>query len=319
MSKPSTYQLKENLKLECGEELTKPVLGFHTYGQLNHDHSNVVWIFHALTANSNPIEWWPGLVGEDHFITPDKYFIVCVNMLSSCYGSEQPHNFDFPLITIRDMVQAYRHLADHLGIKKVFLGIGGSMGGQQLLEWNVQQPDFFEFIVPMATNAVHSPWAIAFNEAQRMAIKSSEGNQGVDVARAIGMLSYRAYKTFDLTQKDSDNRLEDFSASSYQQYQGQKLANRFDMYSYYYLSKAMDSHNIGRYFESVSHALNIITAKALVIGFETDILFPIEEQRIIAQHIPNSKLFLLHSNYGHDGFLIETQQVSKILEEELRD
>jgi homoserine O-acetyltransferase len=167
--------------------------------------------------------------------------------------------------------------------------------------------------VPIATNAVHSPWGIAFNEAQRMALKNNDLKKGLEAARAIALLSYRSYETFSQTQLDQDHRTDGFSASSYQQYQGTKLSNRFSPFSYYYLSKAMDSHNVGVGFGQVESALNTIRSKTIVIGVDSDLLFPPHEQQLIADNIDLASFHIVSSQYGHDGFLIETDQISNIL------
>ncbi|KAJ1439113.1 homoserine O-acetyltransferase, partial [Ochromonadaceae sp. CCMP2298] len=294
----ANYQVDEPLILENGDILRDLRIQYSTYGELNQDRSNVVWVFHALTANCEVIDWWEGLVGENDFINPKEHFIICANMLGSCYGSTEPLGFEFPLITIRDMVKAHKFLKNHLRIDKIKMGIGGSMGGQQLLQWAVEEPDLFENIVPIATNAKHSAWGIAFNEAQRMALANTDPEKGLEAARAIALLSYRNYRTYEATQSDEDERIDDFSASSYQLYQGQKLAKRFSPFSYYYLLKAMDSHHLGRYFNGIEAALSRINSKAVVIGVDTDILFPIEEQTFIAEHIKNSTVHIISSVYG---------------------
>lgn len=319
ISKTYGFKVEEPLILECGQTLRDLRIHYTTYGELNEDKSNVVWVFHALTANSDPMEWWPGLVGENDFINPQEHFIVCANMLGSCYGSTEPTDFEFPLITIRDMVECHKLLQAYLGIEQIHIGIGGSMGGQQLLEWATQEPDLFETIVPLATNAKHSAWGIAFNETQRSAIAAaSDINQGLEVARAIAMLSYRNQITYNTTQNDDDERIDDFSASSYQRYQGQKLSDRFSPFSYYYLSKAMDSHNIGIGKNGLKNALRKIKSKAIVIGIESDILFQIQEQKLIYDYIENAVFYPIQSLYGHDGFLIETDQITGILKNEIK-
>lgn len=312
-SKTVSYKVEEPLILESGHALRDLRIQFTTFGELNCNRSNVVWVFHALTANSDPTEWWPGLVGDDDLINPKDHFIVCANMLGSCYGSTEPVDFNFPLITIRDMVNAHKLLRDHLGIEKIAIGIGGSMGGQQLLQWAVDEPNLFETIVPIATNASHSPWGIAFNEAQRMALQNDDLTTGLEAARAIALLSYRGYEAYDRTQKDSDGRSDDFSSSSYQRHQGVKLSSRFSPFSYYYLSKAMDSHNLGAHYGGVEKALSRIKSKAIVIGIDSDLLFPIQEQEFLSKRIPNSSFAVATSGYGHDGFLIETTQLTEIL------
>ena len=327
------YKVQKELVLESGEKLTGVEIAYHTYGQLNAAKDNVVWVAHALTGNSEAEDWWSGLVGPAKIFNPDEHFIVCANMLGSCYGStgpvsinpatNEPYGSDFPLITVRDMVQMHCLLRKHLGIDRVRIGIGGSMGGQQIVEWALQEPDLFEFICLLATNAQHSPWGIAFNEAQRMAIAASlaagghtaeAGRKGLEAARAIAMLSYRHYKTYLNTQSEkNDDKIDDFRASSYQRYQGAKLWQRFDVYAYLTLSKAMDSHNVGRGRGGVINALNSIKAKTLVIGIQSDILFPVEEQMILANNIPNSQIELLDSIYGHDGFLVEFETIAEII------
>lgn len=315
--KTSKHHVRAPFVLEDGNILQDLTIQYTTYGILNEERSNVVWVFHALTANSEADEWWPGLVGEGAFFDPAKYFIVCANMLGSCYGSTEPKSKDFPRFTIGDIVTAHKILFKHLGLSEINVGIGGSMGGQQLLEWAVQEPSLFKTIIPIATNSVHSAWAIAFNETQRMALEHPDSAKGIETARAIAMLSYRCYDQYDESQFDDDQRLDDFSASSYQRYQGQKLEKRFSPLSYYYLSKAMDSHNIGRKFGGVPRALNRIQSKGIVIGIDTDILFPLEEQKKIARHIPNASFHQVTSKYGHDGFLTETVKIAQIIREQL--
>lgn len=331
--------LDHALTLESGEVLDRVTIAYTTHGRLNANRDNVVWVCHALTGNSNPMEWWPGLVGEGDVLDPNKYFIVCANILGSCYGTTGPlhykkgetqkYGLDFPLITTRDMAQLHQVLAIHLGIQQIYLGIGGSMGGQQLLEWSVMQPRLFKYLCVLATNARHSPWGIAFNEAQRMAMEADEtlgtdaeeaGRRGLEAARAIAMLSYRHYQTYDQSQVDTDsNKLNDYRASSYQRYQGEKLWKRFDPAAYWVLSRAMDSHHLGRERGSLEQALASILARTLVIGIDSDILFPVAEQSEIAEHIPNSRFEIISSEFGHDGFLTETKAITLLLNDFLSD
>ncbi|RXK83038.1 homoserine O-acetyltransferase family protein [Filimonas effusa] len=329
----------EPFTLESGKVLQGFHLSYTTAGRLNEAKDNVVWIFHALTANSNPIEWWPGLVGPGHFFDPERYFIVCVNMPGSCYGSisaldenaatGKPYYHTFPLFTTRDMIRAYQHLKAALGIDKIKIGIGGSMGGQQLLEWAIEEPSLFEYIIPIATNAFHSAWGIAFNTSQRLCIASdpswkeshpAAGLEGMKLARSIALLSYRHYDTYQKAQSGvTENTAalpvdeQVFKASTYQQYQGDKLAKRFTAFSYYFLSKAMDTHNVGRNRVSAEEALQRIQAKTLVIGISTDILFPPAEQEFIARHIPGAQVAIIDSLYGHDGFLLEYDNITRLL------
>ena len=226
------------------------------------------------------------------------------------------------MITVRDIVNAHRLLQQYLGIKKIHIGIGGSLGGQQLLEWAVMEPALFEILMPIATNAKFSPWGIAFNESQRMAIEADKtlydlhpeaGKKGLAAARAIAMLSYRNYRTYDNAQQDKASQIDDFRASSYQRYQGLKLVKRFEPLSYLSLSKSMDSHDIGRDRGGLKKALGKISANTLIIGITSDILFPVNEQEFLAQYIPVSQLEIIDSDYGHDGFLIEYGQLTYLI------
>ncbi|MDB5198775.1 MAG: metX [Chitinophagaceae bacterium] len=327
------FKSDKSFTLESGSVLPGFHLAYTTYGNLNEAKDNVVWIFHALTANSDATEWWPGLVGEGKLFDPARHFIIGVNMPGSCYGSSGPFDInpqtntpyyhDFPFFTTRDMVRAYRQLREFLGIEKIHVGIGGSMGGQQLLEWAVEEPEIFEFIFPIATNAVHSAWGIAFNESQRLSIEcdatwkeknDNAGIGGMKVARGIALISYRNYITYNASQaEDANEKTDNFKTSSYQRYQGEKLAKRFNAFSYYFLSKGMDSHNLGRGWDSIENALQQIKAKTLAIGITTDILFPVVEQQFIADNIPGAQIKTIHSNYGHDGFLLEFEQIENII------
>jgi len=324
-------------ELECGETLSELDIAYCTYGQLSPAKDNVIWVCHALTANADAIDWWDGLVGAGKTFDPAKYFIVCSNTLGSCYGATCPSSInpdtgvayhkDFPLITIRDIVGSHKILAKHLGIDQINICVGGSMGGQQVLEWAIQEPKRFDYIIPMATNAKHSPWGIAFNESQRMAMEADStlftnlpnaGHKGLEAARAIAMISYRNYITYDKSQQDLRSKLDDFRASSYQKYQGLKLRKRFEPLAYYTLSKAMDSQDVGRDRGSIKKALKKIKAKALVISIASDVLFPPSEQKLIAKHIKKATYKKINSDFGHDGFLIEYDKLSKIIGKFLR-
>jgi homoserine O-acetyltransferase/O-succinyltransferase len=327
------YLHNEPVSLESGEVLHGIEIAYHTYGDFISNDTKVVWVCHALTANSDVMDWWKGLFGEDALFNPKEYFIVCANVLGGCYGTTGPlsenaltsesYYHDFPLLTIRDISNAHELLRKHLGIDKIHIGIGGSLGGQQILEWSIVHPDLIENLILIATNAQHSPWGIAFNEAQRLAIEADQtwaesndtaGLKGLKAARATALLSYRNNSAYNSTQlHDNNEALDNFKASAYQQYQGDKLVNRFNAFTYWTLSKAMDSHNIGRGRDEVSRVLEELRSKTLVIGIESDILFPPDEQLYLATHIPDSELQIIDSTYGHDGFLVETVKLSKVI------
>src|SRR5215471_1731977 len=217
------FHYDNSFHLESGIVLPELRIAYHSFGKLNADKSNVVWVCHALTANSNAEDWWKGVVGPNTFIDPEKYFIVCANILGSCYGSTGPLTPDpstgrpyfskFPLVTIRDMVNANILLRDFLGIDKIHLLMGSSMGGYQVLEWCVMEPTVVENSFLIATSATESAWGIAVHTTQRLAIeadptwkedKVTAGQNGLKAARAIGILTYRNYGILVEKQTDPD-------------------------------------------------------------------------------------------------------------------
>mgnify|MGYP003806576703 CR=1 FL=1 len=316
-----------------GEILKNLKIAYHTYGKLNREKDNVVWVCHALTGSSDVFEWWPGLFGRNELFNPDEHFIICANIPGSCYGStgplsynqetDKPYFHDFPDITVRDIVVALDLLRKHLGIEKIRIMIGGSLGGFQGLDWAILRPEIIDQLVLIACGAKISPWAVAFNESQRMAIEgdpswkeesSEAGLEGMKTARSIALLSYRNYLTYKESQAEpSDELPETFKASSYQRYQGLKLSKRFNAFSYHILTRVLDSHNVGRNRKSVSDALSRISAKTTIIGISTDLLFPAVEQKYLASTIKNAEYFEINSLYGHDGFLTETSKISRLL------
>ena len=202
------YHHKGDFPLELGGTLHDPVIAYHTYGTLNERADNVIWVCHALTANSDVADWFPHTVEEGACLDPTKYFIICANILGSPYGTVsplhenpttgEPYYSDFPKVTIRDMVRAHALLADTLGIEKIRALIGCSVGGFQAIEWAVMDPARFERMILCATDAKATPWTIALDETQRMAIRAAvtygerrpdAGMAGLAAARAIGLIS----------------------------------------------------------------------------------------------------------------------------------
>jgi homoserine O-acetyltransferase len=339
MSSTNTYNYTKVFELENGKKLQGVQIAYHTFGKLNASKDNVIWACHALTANADVLDWWKGLFGDKAIFNPEEHFIVCANVLGSHYGTTnplsinpvtgQPYYLSFPEFTIRDLVHGHQLLADYLGVNQIKVLIGGSLGGQQAVEWAITDTTRIEHLILVATNAFHSPWGIAFNESQRMAISADRtfyaqqpdgGNKGLKAARSIALLSYRTYEAYVATQLESVNdKTDGFRASSYQNYQGEKLCKRFNAYSYWYLSKAMDSHNVGRGRKSVTAALALIKSNTLVIGIENDFLFPISEQAFLGANIPGAVFNAIQSAYGHDGFLIETDALTNIIGNFLKD
>jgi homoserine O-acetyltransferase len=319
-------------ELESGQSLPEIEVAYHTYGSLNADKTNVVWICHHLTASSAVAEWWPGVVGAGCIFDPQKYFIVCANIPGSCYGTTGPNSINpatrkpyynyFPQVTIRDMVKAHILLRKHLGIDAIQLLVGGSMGGYQAMEWAYMEMSVVKSLFLLATSATESAWGIATHTAQRLALEAdttwsepspTAGGKGLKAARAIGMLTYRNYGIMVKNQTDDDaEKLDNYKASSYINYQGDKLVKRFSAYSYWMLTKAMDSHHMARgRGGDVNIVLRSMPQPALIIGVSSDILCPLEEQRHLAAQMPAATLIEIDSAYGHDGFMVESEKISK--------
>lgn len=330
------FEFPNPFPLERGGFLPHLKIAYHTYGKLNAAKTNCIWVCHALTANSDVADWWPNTVVADGFLDPEKYFVVCANIIGSCYGSTgpmsenpatgEPWYDNFPKLTIRDIVRAHILLADHLQISSIFSLIGSSVGGFQAIEWGVMQPERFRSIVLIATAAFASPWAIAIDETQRMTIfadktygekRQDAGQAGLAAARAIGLLTYRGGKGYNLTQKDelSDEVPEYHRACSYQRHQGEKLIKRFDAYSYITILDSFDTHDVGRGRNGIEKALKTLEMPVLTIGITTDMIFPPEEMQELHSFIPNSIYKEIDSKFGHDGFLVEHSVLNSIIKE----
>jgi len=306
-------------------------IAYHTYGTLNEQRNNVIWVCHALTANSRVDDWWSGLFGENKILDPSKSFIVCANVLGSCYGTtgarsidsktNQPFGMNWPLVTVRDWAQAHDLLRQYLGIEEISLCIGGSCGGHQVLEMAVLIPDKIHHLGLLVTSARESAWAIAGHEAQRLAMQADKtladntdhgGSAGMKAARGMALLGYRTIEAYIDTQTDSDDVLANHLASSYIRYQGEKLEKRFYPHCYYHMIGTLDTHHLGRSRGYIPEVLNQIQMKATVIGIDSDRLIPVEQQMYLAEHLPNATLHVLHSPFGHDGFLIETEKINSV-------
>lgn len=317
-----------------GDALNGITIGYNTYGELNAQGDNVIWVCHALTANSDVADWWPHTVEKGKFLDPEKHFIVCANVLGSQYGTTgplsinpntaEPYYDTFPLVTIRDIVNAHRLLAKELGIKSLFALMGSSLGGFQAMEWAIIEPDFCKRVMLIATASRSMPWAIALNESQRMAIEADStfgekhpeaGRKGLETARSIALLSYRGQPAYDATQAETqdEDKVIGFRAASYQRYQGLKLANRFSAYSYYAITRTYDTHNIGRGRGGREKALSMIKAKCTIIAVSSDILFPVCEHHYMHKHTKGSTYKEIDSLFGHDGFLVESEKLNKII------
>lgn len=313
--------------LEAGGSLPGLEIVYHTSPREYTKGDRVVWICHALTANSDVQDWWPQMAGPGKYIDTDRDFVVCVNILGSAYGSTGPRSInpstgkqwllDFPKITIRDIVHTFKLVREELGIETVDLLIGSSIGGFQAIEYTLFEPSVVKKAVFIATAPRVSAWISASAEAQRMALEadpsfreardSNGGREGLKCARAQALISYRSFEGYRLTQSEEDpDCLFAGRAASYERYQGEKLVRRgYDAYSYNILCYELDSHNAGRGRGGVQAALASISCPVMVIAIGTDGLFPPSEGEAWASYIPDCRFHRIESEFGHDGFLLE--------------
>ena len=314
--------LPEPFTLESGEVLSEVRVAYRTWGTLDADGANAVLVCHALTGSADADLWWGGLFGPGRTLDPERDFIVCSNTLGSCYGTTgpasprpgdgRPYGPDFPAVTVRDMVHLQAALLESLGVRRLRLVLGGSLGGMQALEWAALYPGVVEAIAPIAVSGRHSAWCIGLSEAQRQAIFADPGS-GLAIARAIAMCTYRSRGSFE---ERFGRRLRTpglFEVESYLRYQGEKLVDRFDAHTYVTLTRAMDSHDLARGRGSYEEALRAIRQPALVVAIDSDVLYPPEEQRELAALLPGARLAWLHSPHGHDAFLLEAAELDRLL------
>ena len=335
-------RIEDDFAFEVGGSVSGIEVVYHTSDREYKAGDRVVWLCHALTANSNPMDWWPEMVGKGCCIDPEKDYVVCVNIFASPYGTTGPRDWcagkrreakgersplDFPKVTVRDMARLFPIVRKYIGIEKVDLLVGSSIGGFQALEWAILEPEVIERAAFIATAPRVTPWLGAWMESQRMAIEADPtfkaceslagGQKGLEAARALSLISYRTFDGYNLTQAEEDEDcLFAGRVASYERYQGEKLVKRdFDAYSYYYLTWSVDSHNVGRKRGGVAAALGKIQAKSVVITITSDGLFPPVEGREWAAWIPGAKYVEIESKWGHDGFLLETEAIAERLEE----
>ncbi len=343
------------LYLESGRILEPYDIIYETYGELNEAKDNVIVICHALTGShhaagtyegDNKAGWWDGLIGQGKAVDTDKFFVICTNVIGSCFGSTGPmsprypytdeYRYKFPVVTILDMVKAQRILFDRLGIHQVHAIIGGSMGGMQALAFGVFFPNFAKKIIAMATTAATQPWAIAFNKvAQEAILKDPEfkngyydpavvrenGLSGMAIGRMAGHISFLSpdsmERKFGREYKRNDGLYElfgKFQIESYLEYNGYNFTKWFDPLSYLYITKAINIYDLSRGFDSMEEAFSKINAELYLISFEKDLLFLPSEMRSIHDTLvqlgkTNSDYFNVDSDYGHDAFLVEIDKI----------
>ena len=291
--------------LESGESLPRVRVAFRTWGTLDPDGANGVLLCHALTGSADADVWWKDLFGRS--LDPAEDFIVCSNVLGSCYGTTRASE-----VSVRDMVRVQMALLDALGVRRLRLVIGGSLGGMQVLEWALLDPERVKAIVAIATSGRHSAWCIALGEAQRQAIRL-DPVRGLAAARALAMCTYRSRASFEAR---FGRRLREpglFEVESWLHHHGDRLLERFDADSYVTLTRAMDTHDVARGRGEYEEVLESIRVPALVVSIDSDVLYPPEEQAELASLIPGARLATLRSPHGHDAFLIDTEELDRLV------
>ncbi|MCT4664515.1 MAG: bifunctional aspartate kinase/homoserine dehydrogenase I [Flavobacteriales bacterium] len=314
------YQLPATFTLESGKEIDKLEIAYQTFGKLNKDKDNVLWVFHAISGDTNVLSWWKELFGDSKIFNPKEYYIICANTLGSPFGSSAPENFEFPNFSVRDISRAFLSLAKELNIQKIQTLIGGSFGGNQALEFAYSFSGSIKEMILLASSARESAWGIALHESQRLALLSDQtfgqkngGSTGLKAARSMALLNYRNSQKIDHLQTDQTDKLSNYKAISYLHHQADKFVRIFPAISYYYLTKCLDTHAIGRNRGSDEQALTEINIPTLIIGISSDQLNPPKHQKFLAKHLPQGTYKEIESDYGHDGFLTEGKKISQAI------
>jgi homoserine O-acetyltransferase/O-succinyltransferase len=344
----------KELVLESGVKLGPITLAYETYGVLNDQKSNAILVLHALSGDAHAAGedgWWNSLIGPNKGLDTNKYFVICSNVIGGCKGSTgpsfinpktgNPYGTDFPLITIGDMVKVQDKLIDSLGIGKLLAVIGGSMGGMQVLQWMISYPERIQSAIPIATTMNHTPQQIAFNEVGRQAIISDpnwkKGHyygscipaKGLALARMIGHITYMSdasmAKKFGRRVREDKEPFKfgaEFEVEDYLHNRGDNFVNRFDANSYLFITKAIDYFNILNDDENLGNIFKGLNAKVLVISFKSDWLYPpYQSQQIVkACKLANvdASYCEINSTYGHDAFLLETEQETSLIKHFLK-
>jgi homoserine O-acetyltransferase len=356
-----TMTLSQGLDLECGVHLAPIEVAYESWGVLNAACDNAVLVCHALTGDSHAagrytpddarLGWWDPLIGPGRAFDTDRYFVVCANVLGGCQGTTGPSTTDpatgkpygsaFPQVTVRDIVRAQHELLCNLGVRRLAVVVGGSLGGMQVLEWMVMYPDFVEAAIPVGASLAHSAQGIAYNLVGREAImldpawrggdyyaSGQSPERGLSIARMIGMITYQSEESmrrkFHRERVDTEAELyydpgSRFQVENYLHYQGNSLVKRFDANSYLTLSRTMDLHDLGYGRGGIEAALEQVSpsTRSLVIGISSDILFPtyfqretVERLNAVGRHAEYSEI---SSPWGHDAFLIEYAQLTEAI------
>ena len=359
--KTYTEHFTNPLYLESGRILEPYDIVYETYGELNDDKSNVVVVCHALTGShhaagvydgESKAGWWDGLIGSGKAIDTDRYFVICTNVIGSCFGSSgpmsnqhphhEPYRYKFPVVTIKDMIKAQRILFDRLNIHRVHAIIGGSMGGMQALQFSIHYPNFASKVIALAATYATQPWAIAFNKVAQEAILKDpdfkqgyydpeiikeQGLSGMAVGRMAGHISFLSPESmvekFDREYKRTDGLYElfgKFQVESYLEYNGYNFTKWFDPLTYLYITKAINIYDLSRGFDSLKEALKKVSAELHLISFSNDLLFRNFEMKKISDTLDeigyeNHFYKDIPSDYGHDAFLVELGKFDNYIRE----
>ncbi len=344
----------DEMVLKSGKKLGPITIAYETYGRLNRNKSNAVLVAHALSGDAHAAGfhkgdkkpgWWDNMIGPGKAFDTEKCFIICPNVIGGCMGSTgpsslnpeigKPYGLDFPIITVSDMVNAQRHLIDHLEVEKLLCVVGGSMGGMQVLQWVSSYPERVVSAVPIATAIKHSPQQIAFNEVGRQAImsdpawrdgnyySSSKPERGLAIARMIGHITYMSDRSmeekFSRKLKNGSYNfsfIPEFEVEGYLHYRGDNFVKRFDANSYLYITKAIDYFDLSAREKLIpkDKEVNIIF---LVISFKSDWLYPSYQSREIVRLLKTRNMDVTYceidSNYGHDAFLLEFEEETHLI------
>ena len=329
------FKVPGEFRLENGASLEDVQIAYRTWGDPSNAANNAILICHALTGSADVEAWWPNIVGEGRTFDPAHDYIVCANILGSCYGTTGPvstlprsgqrYRADFPRVSVRDMVELQRILLDELGVDRLELVTGPSLGGMQALEWAASYPDRVRSLVPIGVGGRHSAWCIGVSEAQRAAIAADPNwrdgyydedappEKGLAAARMMAVCTYRSFRSFEQRfgreRRDADR----FQVQSYLQHQGSKINGRFDANTYVTLTHAMHTHDLARGRGDYIEVLRSIRQPALVVSVSSDALYPPEEQRLLAESLPAACYEVLDCPHGHDGFLIETESLGAMI------
>lgn len=305
-------------ELECGAVLEDVVQSYHLDGALAPDRGNLVLVLHALSGTPDAAgDWWREVVGPNCALDTNRYAVLVPNLLGSCYGTTGPAGVygPFPPVTTRDMARLAGLLVDSLGVHRVALVTGGSLGGMVALEWTLAHPDRAARTVVFAAPACHDAFAIGFNHVMRTAVRLG-GRDGLALARMVGMLTYRTDREMGARFGRAASATGEFEVRRYLEHQGEKLVARFDAGSYLALLEAMDAHDVGRGRGGAEEALGEITGDVTAVGIPGDLLYPADAVRRWAA-LAGATYREIVSDCGHDAFLVETEQVNGILREAL--